>query len=354
MIWLSVLKFFVTPLRRPGGAKASSQFAVSSLQDNLQSIRNSVAVPSTTTSLPPIQRQNAVAKENLYQKTTLLGELKDWRRRTADELQQPIFTILPNNLLETIAKYKPTKLEQLSLLAGFGNFKLKKYGKKILDVLSRYREEGDMDFDDQYKSERPLPCTDTSLFWKDLKEKHDISPKSSSKKKASTSGPEQAKKPLRRKPMRVLSTDEARELDDQPIELSSLNDEQAAAAELILSGNNVFVSGSAGTGKSFLLRYVIQELVKKHSEEGVAVTAPTGIAAINIGGQTVHSFAGIGLGKVTAWCYRYSWLLIGLFILIVLIGLIVHSGRRSSEDSPASSQSQILRTALERDEGAGD
>lgn len=52
-----------------------------------------------------------------------------------------------------------------------------------------------------------------------------------------------------------------------------------------------------------MLRYVIQELLRKYGEEGVAVTAPTGIAAININGMTVHSFAGIGLGLIH---YIYS------------------------------------------------
>jgi ATP-dependent DNA helicase PIF1 len=44
------------------------------------------------------------------------------------------------------------------------------------------------------------------------------------------------------------------------------------------------------------LKYVIQELKKKFGSKNVAVTAPTGVAAINVGGSTVHSFAGIGLG----------------------------------------------------------
>lgn len=47
---------------------------------------------------------------------------------------------------------------------------------------------------------------------------------------------------------------------------------------------HVYITGKAGTGKSTLLRY-FRETTKKN----VAVVAPTGIAAINIGGQTIHS-----------------------------------------------------------------
>lgn len=45
---------------------------------------------------------------------------------------------------------------------------------------------------------------------------------------------------------------------------------------------------------------MIQECLKKFGEDSVAVTAPTGIAAVNINGVTVHSFAGIGLGIATS------------------------------------------------------
>jgi len=47
-----------------------------------------------------------------------------------------------------------------------------------------------------------------------------------------------------------------------------------------------------------LLRHLIQSL--KQTRRQAAITAPTGIAAINIGGSTIHSFAGIGLGKEPA------------------------------------------------------
>ena len=70
-----------------------------------------------------------------------------------------------------------------------------------------------------------------------------------------------------------------------------------------MTGQNVFITGSAGTGKSYLLNYIVQELKMKYEQESgssgesVFVTAPTGIAAINVGGTTIHSFAGIGLGE---------------------------------------------------------
>ncbi|MGE5309447.1 MAG: ATP-dependent DNA helicase [Deltaproteobacteria bacterium] len=48
---------------------------------------------------------------------------------------------------------------------------------------------------------------------------------------------------------------------------------------------HVFVTGEAGTGKSTLLRYF-----RSRSAKNLAVVAPTGVAAINVGGQTIHSF----------------------------------------------------------------
>ena len=57
-----------------------------------------------------------------------------------------------------------------------------------------------------------------------------------------------------------------------------------------------------GTGKSVLLREIIAALRRKYVREPdrIAVTASTGLAACNIGGVTLHSFAGIGLGKEPA------------------------------------------------------
>lgn len=57
---------------------------------------------------------------------------------------------------------------------------------------------------------------------------------------------------------------------------------------------NVFLTGQAGTGKSTLLGKFL-EWAKEHHRQ-VAVTAPTGIAALNVGGTTVHRWCGMQLG----------------------------------------------------------
>ena len=52
--------------------------------------------------------------------------------------------------------------------------------------------------------------------------------------------------------------------------------------------DNVFITGKAGSGKTTFLKYLIE-----HSGKKCMVTAPTGIAAINAGGVTLHSLFGI-------------------------------------------------------------
>jgi len=75
----------------------------------------------------------------------------------------------------------------------------------------------------------------------------------------------------------------------------TLSQEQEAALEIALQKPGIsLITGSAGTGKSFILR----ELVKRLSLEGpVAVAAPTGLAAQNVGGVTLHRLFGLKVGQ---------------------------------------------------------
>ena len=79
-----------------------------------------------------------------------------------------------------------------------------------------------------------------------------------------------------------------------------LSEEQKKVFSLVVEERkSVFFTGSAGTGKSVLMREIISHLRTKYIREPgrVAVTASTGLAACNIGGVTLHNFGGIGLGK---------------------------------------------------------
>ncbi|HNV24196.1 MAG TPA: AAA family ATPase, partial [Candidatus Omnitrophota bacterium] len=51
------------------------------------------------------------------------------------------------------------------------------------------------------------------------------------------------------------------------------------------TSKNVFITGKAGTGKSTLLKYF-----RDHTLKNIVVLAPTGVAALNVQGQTIHSF----------------------------------------------------------------
>ncbi len=68
---------------------------------------------------------------------------------------------------------------------------------------------------------------------------------------------------------------------------------QLTALNILKLGHNVFITGSAGTGKTYLLEQFIQYL--KSEQIYPTVVAPTGIAASHLKGQTIHSFFALGI-----------------------------------------------------------
>lgn len=68
---------------------------------------------------------------------------------------------------------------------------------------------------------------------------------------------------------------------------------QSCALDILKSGQNVFLTGSAGAGKTYTLNQYIHYL--RARKVSVAVTASTGIAATHMSGTTIHSWSGIGI-----------------------------------------------------------
>ena len=73
-----------------------------------------------------------------------------------------------------------------------------------------------------------------------------------------------------------------------PKDVEATSDFEAAAAYVETGDGHLFVTGKAGTGKSTLLRALRDE-----DNHEMVVLAPTGLAAVQVGGQTIHSFFGL-------------------------------------------------------------
>ncbi len=69
--------------------------------------------------------------------------------------------------------------------------------------------------------------------------------------------------------------------------------DQELALEILLAGQNVLLTGPAGSGKTFVLNDFIRRA--RASGKHVSVTATTGLAATHLNGNTIHSWSGIGI-----------------------------------------------------------
>ena len=78
---------------------------------------------------------------------------------------------------------------------------------------------------------------------------------------------------------------------------------QRTAYHHMILGNNIFITGGGGVGKSALLKYFVNA---KKINDSIVITSLTGTSAVLIGGTTIHSYLGLGLGvkSVDALCTK--------------------------------------------------
>ena len=224
--------------------------------------------------------------------TSLEEALKNYRLVEARAKEQPAFCIFSNKVLDAIVAAHPQNDSELLAVPGMGKAKVGQFGSGIIQCCKRFQP--------SLGSGRDGSAAPYSGFKRAL----DAAAANGGKPPVPVAGGAR-KLPWAATPDpphlylgdASSSSDTTGAANALPIiPHSDLNSEQKAAAAYAIEGKSCFFSGAAGTGKSFLLRYVIQEL-RQRDAGAVAVTAPTGIAASHIGGQTLHSWAGVGLAK---------------------------------------------------------
>tara|TARA_B110001452_G_scaffold259586_1_gene256118 strand:- start:4 stop:2529 length:2526 start_codon:yes stop_codon:yes gene_type:complete len=166
----------------------------------------------------------------------LRAALKALRSQLAKEQDKQSFMVFPDAVLGQLVDKKPSNATALRKISGIGPDKQQRYGQQILACIRAHGGGGSDELDDDEPPEAPAPA-------------------------------------------------------------APLNQEQIRAVQLAMAGESFFLTGGAGTGKSFTLHRIIEAVRSQVGTSGVFTTGSTGIAACAIGGCTVHSFAGVGLGR---------------------------------------------------------
>ena len=201
---------------------------------------------------PPPPTTTTTTVTNKPSKADLKEELKSYRVAQASSQSQPAFRIFTNAVLDDICRLLPTTLDELMEIKGVGPKKLEAYGDDIIDIVQKWMgEEG-----------WPAPGKQRSTPTKPAK-----IPASS-------------------------LTKEQKEAADFVLGAATDNSKNGDGDDTVI--RNVFISGAAGVGKSHLIKYILQTFQERGHKYGVC--APTGVAALHVGGSTLHSFFGIGLG----------------------------------------------------------
>lgn len=141
----------------------------------------------------------------------LLGQLKEWRKGIANELQKPVYLIFSNKALSNIVAVKPRSIIEFQSIKGIGSKNIR-FAEHILPMIIDHMKSNSIE---------NVPAS----VWSD-----------------SIKSPKQPPKP------KAKSTYVPKKL-----QISELNDEKKGVVNLVDSGKNIFLTGCAGTGLSLLM-----------------------------------------------------------------------------------------------------
>lgn len=287
----------------------SSPFAYFSTVSSTPTIESTSALVATSAVLKSISLSNSSILQNVTSeeerilsniRRVIKSDIVSWRKAVADEMQKPLYGVLQNKQIEAIVTLLPNSVKALEEIPTVGPKTVTHHGKVIVDMINKriaafppitIKRMSPAEYKQLLKDAKDNANAITN--GKDGEVQGDLLALPSSFSSASSSFSASPYSKTKPKPTKKdLSS-----LISQFIPYTDLSTEQQKAANTVINGAiNVFITGSAGTGKSYVLKYIIQELRRKFGYTAVAVTAPTGIAAVNVGGSTIHSFAGIGIG----------------------------------------------------------
>ncbi len=126
--------------------------------------------------------------------------------------------------------------------------------------------------------------------------------------------------------------------------------DQALALEILMSGENVLLTGPAGSGKTYVLNQFIREA--KREGKHVSVTATTGLAATHLNGSTIHSWSGIGIHDVLPGNF-HEYLLKGRRDMIQKTDVLIIDEISMLHHYRLDMVDEIARKVRERDEPFG-
>lgn len=198
----------------------------------------------------PSKEQQSQAKPAIEALKPLITELKKQRKLWAEDKSLPLFCIFPNSVIDELVAHLPTQKTTLKNIKGLGKAKIEQYGEKIIEIIQNF-------------------CIQNPEITPDMQ----LSPPVAQKTKNT-----------------IKKTDlpKSEQAPETNVPTTNHDGNYVNIKNAINSGKNVFVTGAAGTGKS----YILKQLKKEFNFD---VTSTTGMAAVNIGGQTIHAWAGVGI-----------------------------------------------------------